>query len=98
MTGTGDARREEAPPACDEPGCGRDAAFWWYDGGHDEWAALCDVHARHRHPSIEVRAWLESGYMRPVELGRPDGPPAEPELERGRAFRAEIDALLDRSD
>lgn len=97
MTGTDDSPRGEAPHACDEPGCGRDGSFWWYDRDGDEWSPVCDVHARHRHPSVEVRAWLESGYMRPIELGRPEGPPPEPGLERGRAFREAIDALLDRS-
>lgn len=98
MTGTADRPDEEAPPACAEPGCGRDGSFWWYDSDGGAWRPVCGIHARHRHPSLEVHAWLESGYMRPIELERPDGPPPEPEVERGRVFREEVDALLDRSD
>ena len=94
MTGTADPRGDEDPPACAEPACERDGSFWWYDKAGDGWQPLCDVHARHRHPSIEVAAWLASGYMRPIERGRPDGPPPEPVVERGRIFREEVDQLL----
>lgn len=98
MSGNAEPPDGNAPPECLEPGCGRDAAFWWYDRPDDEWSPVCDVHASHLHPSLEVGAWLESGYLRPVERGRPAGPPPRPDVDRGRVFREEIDALLGWSD
>jgi hypothetical protein len=85
------------PPDCAEAECSREGAFWRYDG-EGGWLPICGRHARHLHPSLEVHAWLEAGYMRPIERGQPDGPPPEPTVERGRAFRAEIDAVLGWSD
>lgn len=80
---------------CAEPGCRSDASFWLYGPDVDRWRPICDRHARHVHPSLEVQAWLESGYMSPVELGRPDGPPGQPEHRRAAAFRAAIEDVLD---
>lgn len=100
MTGTGDPAQgptgrggDELPP-CAEADCGRDASFWRYDRDDDRWHPVCAHHAEHLHPSLEVHAWLVSGYMRPIERGRPEGPPPEPAVERGRAFREEVDALM----
>lgn len=93
MTGHEDSDRDDGRPNCAGEDCGLEAAFWWYDGA-GLWWPVCDRHAQHLHPSLEVHAWLESGYMRPVERGQPAGEPAEPSVSRGRAFRDAIDELL----
>lgn len=86
--------RPDAPPGCSEPGCGDDAAFFVYDAEPGDWRPVCDSHARRLHPSLEVGAWLESGYMRPVEVGPPDGPPSDPRGGRAKAFRGEIEETM----
>lgn len=72
--------------SCDRPDCQSHAAFWVYDHPTDAWVARCRRHLVERHPSLEVDAWLHSGYARPIETTRPrtvaeDVPP------RTRAFR-----------
>lgn len=102
---TDDARRPEratdraapeadAYPECATSGCGDDAAFFVYDADAGEWRPICARHARQLHPSLEVHAWLASGYLKPVELGRPEAPPAEPRGGRAAAFRAEVEATM----
>lgn len=88
-------RRVNPVPGCLKAGCDREPAFWWYDRGDDRWRPVCEPHARHLHPSIELHAWLEGGYMKPVELGKPASPPPPPANERGAAFRDEIDRTLE---
>lgn len=81
-------------PACGEPGCEADAAFFGYDAEDGEWRPICAPHARHRHASLELHAWLESGYLKPVELGEPDGEPAEPRTERASEFRVAVEDAM----
>lgn len=54
---------------------------------------MCEQHALAVHPSLEIGALLESGYLRPVEVGEPDGPPDEPRTARAAAFREEVEGL-----
>lgn len=79
--------------SCREAGCGSDAAFRLYDPGRAAWRPVCEQHALAVHPSLEIGALLESGYLRPVEVGEPDGPPGEPGTARAAAFREEVEAL-----
>lgn len=88
----------DARPPCSEPRCEADAEFFGYDAGDAEWRPICDPHARHRHASLELHAWLESGYMKPVELGEPDGEPPEPRTERASEFRAAVEDAMDWAD
>lgn len=76
------------PSTCDRAGCDRRPVFWAYDGDGDRWHPLCDRHLLQRHPSLERRVWLESGYAKPIERGRPDGPPSATTVHaRAEAFR-----------
>lgn len=84
----------DPPPQCSKSGCGGDATFFVYDAESREWRAICPPHARQFHPSLEVHAWLESGYMKPVESGNPEGPPPEPRSEREEAFRAVVEETM----
>lgn len=77
-----------------EAGCERDADFFVYEAPSEGWSAVCTPHVRHRHASLELQAWLESGYLKPAELGRPDGPPPPPPTERGRLFRNEVEETM----
>lgn len=79
---SGDAR-----PECSGAGCADAADFRLYDADEGAWRPVCERHARTAHPSLEVRAWLESGYGKPVAVGRPTGPPADPPTPRAAAFR-----------
>lgn len=74
-------------PECSESDCGDDAAFFVYAAESEGWRPICDPHARQIHPSLEIHAWLESGYMKPVERGAPGGPPPDPRDGREEAFR-----------
>lgn len=80
--------------SCDEAGCTDAAAFRFYERPAGVWRPLCQRHARTLHPSLELGALLESGYLRPVELAPPDGPPSAPGTARAAAFREEVEALL----
>ena len=80
-------------PDCGEPGCDRDAEFRLYDPDAAAWSPVCRQHALEVHLSLEIGALLESGYLKPVELGEPDGPPGEPGTARAAAFREEVEAL-----
>lgn len=86
---------------CDELACERAAAFRLYDPEAGEWSPICEQHALEVHLSLEIGALLESGYLKPVEVGAPDGPPGEAGTARAAAFREEVEALtgwsLDRS-
>ncbi len=86
---TDDRRRE-----CAEGDCAESAAFWQYDAPAGSWRPVCARHARTTHPSLEVKAWLESGYMKPVEVGRPTGHPSEPSTGRAAAFRELVDETM----
>lgn len=79
--------------ACDEPGCERAASFRLYDPAAAGWTPVCRQHALAVHPSLEIGALLESGYLKPIEVGMPDGPPGEPPTARAAAFREEVEAL-----
>lgn len=80
--------------SCRNSTCSRDAEFWCYVAPRGAWEAICHTHAEQLHPSTEIKTWLFSGYMKPIELGRPDGPPGAPETGREAAFRAEIDGVM----
>lgn len=80
----------DPPPCCR---CEAAADFWLYRSG--DWQPRCERHVVHAHPSIELRAWLESGYAKPVERGRPEGPPADPAHGRAAAFRELVEGILD---
>lgn len=81
--------------SCDESDCDSAAAFRLYDVDRGAWQPVCEQHALAVHPSLEIGALLESGYLRPVERPVPDGPPDEPATARAAAFREEVEALLD---
>jgi hypothetical protein len=81
-----DPTADDAQPPCGRQDCDATADFWLYHGD-GRWRPICERHAVHHHPSIEVNAWLESGYARPIELDRPEGPPAAPRGGRSAAFR-----------
>lgn len=98
MSSEHDPSEDDQPPACAEQGCETRAVFWMCDGESGGWRPVCERHARHAHPSLELRAWFESGYLKPVELGRPDAPPADPRDARTAAFREEVDELMGWSD
>lgn len=87
MTQDPDPGDDGAAPDCGSPGCGSGADFYRYEPETGDWKPVCDRHARELHPSLEVHAWLESGYLRPVERGRPPGPPDDPPGDRAAAFR-----------
>lgn len=82
------------PPPCSEGECAAAADFRLYDRDVGRWRPVCECHARHVHPSTEVRAWLESGYLKPVELGPPEDPPGDPPGPRADAFRDLIDRAM----
>lgn len=86
--------RDDPAVPCAEPGCGAAAAFRLYDPGDERWSPVCERHALAVHPSLELGALLESGYLKPVELGPPEGPPGEPRTARGEAFREAVEELL----
>lgn len=79
---------------CAERGCGAAASFRLYDPEGGCWSPICERHALAVHPSLELGALLESGYLKPVELGHPEGPPADPATARGAAFREVVEELL----
>lgn len=81
-------------PPCSVPDCDVDAAFYLYGRDPDGWRPRCDRHVRHAHPSLELKSWMESGYLKPVELGEPTGPPADPVTDRMAAFREAVDETL----
>lgn len=81
-------------PSCGTSNCPADAAFRFYDRDAGTWTPRCERHALEIHPSLELHALLESGYLRPVEVGPPDGPPAAPVTPRGEAFRESVEELL----
>lgn len=89
-----DPTADETKPPCSQQGCDEAAGFWLYYREGDRWRPLCERHAVHRHPSIEVKAWLESGYARPVELECPEGPPTAPPTGRGVAFRELVEDAM----
>ena len=78
---------------CGEPGCGRGSDFRLFDPEAGSWTPVCRQHALEVHLSLEIGALLESGYLRPVELGEPEGPPGPPATARAAAFREEVEAL-----
>ena len=80
-------------PGCAREACTRDASFRLYDADRRRWTPICEPHAVAVHPSLEVHVLLESGYLKPVELGPPDGPPGEPATGRSAAFREAVEEL-----
>lgn len=84
----------EPPPRCGTAECPRRASFYRFDREGGDWHPVCERHARTLHPSLEVHAWLESGYLRPVERGEPAGPPGPPAGERGAAFRDMVEEAM----
>lgn len=93
---TGGSTDDQAPVShgCVTDGCRRVAEFWVYHRGVDRWRPRCEHHTVQLHPSLEVSAWLESGYARPAELGRPDAPPPSPPEGRPAAFRTIVDRAM----
>lgn len=85
---------ESPAPPCGISDCSADAAFRFYDRDSGGWTPRCERHAVAIHPSLELHALLESGYLRPVEVGPPDGPPGTPATPRGEAFRDAVEELL----
>lgn len=83
-----------AGPDCADADCTDAAAFRQYDVPAGSWRPVCARHARETHPSLELKAWLESGYMRPVAVGRPAGPPDDPATGRAEAFRELVDGAM----
>lgn len=81
-------------PACSATDCDGTASFYRYAPEPGEWQPVCAVDARTAHPSLEVHAWLESGYLRPVELGEPAGRPDDPPAGRGMAFRQIVERAM----
>ena len=79
---------------CSRSDCPRAGDLWVYDASESRWRPLCEPHTRRLHPSLELDAWLESGYAKPVELGRPTGRPADPPAGRPAAFRAIVDRAM----
>lgn len=75
-------------PECTEPGCTGSADYWLFSVPADRWRPICDTHAELLHPSLEIHAWLTSGYLKPIELPEPIGHPAEPAEDRAKEFRA----------
>lgn len=90
----GNTDTSDGPPPCSESGCASEADFYVFSADSAEWFAICSSHATHLHPSLEVHAWLESGYMKPVELGKPDRAPSEPRGGRANAFRTEVEEMM----
>lgn len=80
--------------ACAERDCERPASFRLYHPDVGAWSPICEPHAVAVHPSLEVHALLESGYLKPIELGPPEGPPGEPATGRSAAFREAVEELL----
>lgn len=89
------SNQDGEPATCLRADCSRDVDFWVYHADEGRWRRLCRHHTLHLHPSIEVNTWLESGYARPVELGRPTGPPTPPPEGRPAAFREVVDRAMD---
>lgn len=81
--------------SCARRSCAREADLWVYHPIEGRWRSLCERHVLELHPSLEVNAWLESGYARPAELGPPDGVPSPPDDERTAAFRELVDEALE---
>ena len=80
---------------CAHHSCAREADLWMYHPVEERCRSLCERHVLELHPSLEVNAWLESGYARPAELGPPDGVPSPPDDERTAAFRKLVDEALE---
>lgn len=83
---------------CGTSGCEESADFWQYTPTDDQWGPYCSRHLIHLHPSIELKAWLESGYARPAERGKPNSPPPSPQGGRVTAFRNLIETTVDWTD
>lgn len=81
-------------PACSQQDCGVAADFWRYHPDGGDWRPICHHHLVTVHPSIEVAAWIESGYARPIELAQPDGPLSDPRTGRAAAFRDLVDETM----
>lgn len=79
---------------CTGQHCDLSAAFWLYHPVEDRWRPLCERHTLQLHPSIEINAWLESGYAKPIELDPPNEPPATPRDGRTAAFREIVDRAM----
>lgn len=81
-------------PDCAVEGCDRDASYYRYTPKENGWLPVCTVDARTCHPSLEIHAWLESGYLKPAELGRPCGPPDIPTAGRSIAFQRIVEEAM----
>lgn len=82
-----DSTADATRPPCSRQDCDSPANFWLYDSEDDCWRPMCERHAVHLHPSIELNVWLESGYAKPIKLDRPGSPPVAPRDDRSAAFR-----------
>lgn len=84
----------EPDEVCETRPCERPVAFWAYNGETERWRPSCEHHLRAQHPSLEVAAWLESGYAKPAALPRPAEPPAAEAPARAAAFREIVEAAM----
>lgn len=89
-----DPTANDTQPPCSGQDCDAAGDFWLYHPEEERWRPICERHTVHLHPSIEVNAWLESGYAKPIELDRPEGPPASPRGGRSAAFRELVDGAM----
>lgn len=81
-------------PPCGADGCTEPAAFYVFDGVAGDWRPRCGVHTEQLHPSLEVHAWQAAGFLKPVELGRPQGSPSDPASDRAEHFRREVRRVM----
>lgn len=81
-------------PVCSESECAVPAEYWFYEAPCEMWRPICSRHAEHLHPSLEIHAWLTSGYLKPIELQQPTSPPETPTEERAKEFRSEVDQTM----
>ena len=77
-------------PPCATDGCAEGATLFVFDAAAGAWRPRCRPHAEQLHPSLEVHAWQAAGWLKPVELGRPEEIPSTPGSTRAEQFRREI--------
>lgn len=94
MTEEPGGSQDAGPPACLVSTCRNDADFWVYQPGGSQWNPRCRRHLVELHPSLEVNAWLESHYAKPIELDRPSSPPTPPTTGRAAAFREIVETAM----
>lgn len=83
------------PPVCHVSGCANESDFWVYQPEQAQWESVCRRHLIELHPSLEVKAWLESNFAKPIELDRPSSPPDAPKTARATAFREIVETAME---